>query len=131
MPEVGARRFFLHFAGVQSAYYVWVNGRKIGYREDAFTPGEFDVTAALKPGPNLLAVEVIDYSDGTYLEDQDYWRFAGIFRDVYLVTRPALLPARPPDDDRPRRELPGRDRSAWPSRWRTVRAASSRRRGSG
>ncbi len=76
------QRLFLHFGGVQSAYYVWVNGRKVGYREDAFTPGEFDVSDCVHPGANLLAVEVIEHSDGSYLEDQDYWRISGIFRDV-------------------------------------------------
>jgi beta-galactosidase len=80
----------IHFAGVQSAYYVWLNGQKIGYHEDGFTPGEFDLTSRLRPGTNVLAVEVIDYSDGSYLEDQDYWRFAGIFRDVYLVAQPQV-----------------------------------------
>jgi beta-galactosidase len=85
------RRLLLHFGGVQSAYYVWVNGAKVGYREDAFTPGEFDVTRFVRPGANVLAVEVIDYSDGSYLEDQDYWRFAGIFRDVRLVAHPTLF----------------------------------------
>jgi beta-galactosidase len=83
-------RVFLHFAGVQSAYYVWVNGEKLGYHEDAFTAGEFDVTALVRPGPNLLAVEVIHHSDGSYLEDQDYWRFAGIFRDVLLIAQPPV-----------------------------------------
>ena len=80
----------VHFAGVQSAYYVWLNGQKIGYHEDGFTPGEFDLTSRLRPGTNVLTVEVIDYSDGSYLEDQDYWRLAGIFRDVYLVAQPLV-----------------------------------------
>jgi beta-galactosidase len=84
------RRVLVHFAGVQSAYYLWVNGARVGYREDAFTAGEFDITPHLRPGSNVLAVEVIHHSDGSYLEDQDYWRLAGIFRDVYLVAQPAL-----------------------------------------
>ena len=84
------RRVFLHLAGVQSAYYLWINGQKLGYREDAFTAGEFEVTARLRPGPNVLAVEVIHHSDGSYLEDQDYWRFAGIFRDVFLIAQPSV-----------------------------------------
>jgi len=83
-------RVLVHFAGVQSAYYVWLNGQRVGYREDAFTPGEFDLTPFLQPGTNLLAVEVIHHSDGSYLEDQDYWRFAGIFRDVYLLAQPGV-----------------------------------------
>jgi beta-galactosidase len=85
------QRLFLQFGGVQSACYVWVNGAKVGYREDAFTPGEFDVTRLVRPGANVLAVEVIHHSDGSYLEDQDYWRFAGIFRDVRLYARPPLF----------------------------------------
>ena len=84
------QRVFLHFAGVQSAYYVWVNGVKVGYREDAFTPGEFDITPHLRPGANVLAAEVIHHSDGSYLEDQDYWRLAGIFRDVFLLAQPRV-----------------------------------------
>jgi len=74
---------------VQSAFYLWVNGKKIGYAEDAFTGKEFDITASLQPGVNTLAVEVIHHSDGSYLEDQDYWRLAGIFRDVYLIALPS------------------------------------------
>ena len=90
-PDWTGRRLFLHFGGVQSAYYVWVNGRKVGYKEDAFTPGEFDVTDDVRPGANLLAVEVIEHSDGSYLEDQDYWRISGIFRDVSLIARPTVF----------------------------------------
>ncbi len=85
------QRLFLHFGGLQSAAYFWVNGQKVGYHEDAFTPAEIDVTAVARPGTNVLAVEVIHHSDGSYLEDQDYWRFAGIFRDVSLIARPALF----------------------------------------
>jgi beta-galactosidase len=88
--EWKGRRVFVHFAGVQSAYYVWLNGHRLGYREDAFTSGEFDLTTHLRPGTNLLAVEVIHHSDGSYLEDQDYWRLAGIFRDVYLLAQPKV-----------------------------------------
>ncbi len=78
------RRVLLHFAGVDSAFYAWVNGHKLGYHEDSRTPAEFDVTAHLKPGSNLLAVEVYRFGDGAFLEDQDMWRMSGIFRDVYL-----------------------------------------------
>ena len=81
---------FLHFAGVQSACYVWVNGQKVGYHEDGMTPAEFDVTKYLQSGNNDLAVEVINWSDGSYLEDQDYWRISGIFRDVYLYATPSI-----------------------------------------
>ena len=78
------RQTFLHFAGVDSAFYVWVNGRKAGYSEDSRTPAEFNITKYLRPGENLLAVEVYRFSDGSFLEDQDMWRLSGIYRDVYL-----------------------------------------------
>jgi len=75
---------FLHFAGVESAFYVWVNGKKVGYSQGSRTPAEFDITPYLGEGENLLAVEVYRWSDGSYLEDQDFWHLSGIFRDVYL-----------------------------------------------
>lgn len=78
------REILLHFAGVDSAFYVWVNGEKAGYNEDSRTPAEFNITKLVKPGENLLAVEVYRFSDGSFLEDQDMWRMSGIFRDVYL-----------------------------------------------
>jgi beta-galactosidase len=78
------RSVLLHFDGVDSAFYVWVNGHRVGYSEDSRTPAEFDVTPHLTSGANLLAVEVYRYSDGAFLEDQDMWRMSGIFRDVYL-----------------------------------------------
>lgn len=78
------------FQGVDSAFYLWVNGEKVGYSQDSRTPAEFDITAHLKDGGNLLAVEVYQHSDGSYLEDQDMWRLSGIFRDVYLWTSPTL-----------------------------------------
>jgi beta-galactosidase len=82
------RSVFLHFAGVDSAFTVWVNGKKLGYSEDSRTPAEFDVTDALVPGRNLVAVEVYRWSDGAFLEDQDMWRLSGIFRDVVLWSAP-------------------------------------------
>lgn len=81
---------FLRFDGVLSAFYVWVNGQKVGYSEDSFTPAEFDITPYLRPGENTLAVEVYRYSTGTYMELQDMLQFSGIFRDVWLVARPPL-----------------------------------------
>ena len=78
------RQVFLHFEGVDSAFYVWVNGTKVGYSEDSRTSAEFNITPHLQAGENLLAVEVYRYSDGSFLEDQDMWRMSGIFRDVYL-----------------------------------------------
>jgi beta-galactosidase/beta-glucuronidase len=84
------RRVYLHFAGVQSAAYVWLNGRLVGYAEGSMTPAEYDVTEHVQPGENLLAVQVIRWSDGSYLEDQDFWRLSGIFRDVFLLAKPAM-----------------------------------------
>lgn len=72
------------FGGVDSAFYLWINGKKVGYSQDSRTPAEFDITPYLKDGENLLAAEVYQYSDGSYLEDQDMFRLSGIFRDVYL-----------------------------------------------
>ncbi len=80
------RRVFLHFAGVKSAFYVWINGQQIGYSQGSMTPAEFDVTEALRTGENSVAVEVYRWSDGSYLEDQDMWRFSGIYRDVFLYS---------------------------------------------
>jgi beta-galactosidase len=78
------RRTFIVFGGVDSAFYLWINGRKVGYSQDSRTPAEFDITPYLKEGENLLAAEVYQNSDGSYLEDQDMFRLSGIFRDVYL-----------------------------------------------
>lgn len=82
------QRVFLHFAGVQSACYVYINGQEVGYSEGSMTPAEFDITEFLQPGNNLLAVKVIRWSDGSYLEDQDFWRLSGIYRDVFLYATP-------------------------------------------
>jgi beta-galactosidase len=91
LPETWpGRRVYLHFDGVESAFYVWVNGIQAGYSEDSRTPAEFDITGFLRPGPNVLAVEVYQWSDGTYLECQDYWRLSGIFRNVYLFSTPPI-----------------------------------------
>lgn len=79
---------FLDFEGVESAYYVWVNGELAGYAEDSRLPSHFNVTKLLKKGSNKLAVKVFRYSDGSYLEGQDYWKYSGIERDVYLYARP-------------------------------------------
>jgi beta-galactosidase len=78
------RMTFLRFDGVDSAFSVWVNEQKAGFAKDSHTPAEFDITRYLVPGENLLAVEVFQYCDGSYLEDQDKWRLSGIFRSVYL-----------------------------------------------
>ena len=79
---------FLRFEGVMSAFYVWINGQKVGYSQGSMEPSEFNVTRFLKDGENQIAVEVYKYSDGSYLEDQDFWRFGGIHRDVLLYHTP-------------------------------------------
>ncbi len=84
------RETFLVLRGVNSACYVWVNGQKVGYSEDSRLPAEFDVTKYVRPGENTVAVEVYRFSDGSYLEDQDFWRLSGLFRDVELVSRAPL-----------------------------------------
>ncbi|WP_138755298.1 glycoside hydrolase family 2 TIM barrel-domain containing protein [Paenibacillus sinopodophylli] len=79
---------FISFQGVESAFYVWLNGELVGFSQDSFTPSEFDLTPYLAEGENKLAVEVYRWSDASWLEDQDFWRMSGIFRDVYLYTTP-------------------------------------------
>ncbi len=81
------KEIILHFGAVTSAMYVWVNGKEVGYSEDSKTPSEFNITKYLNNGKNLLAVQVFRWCDGSYLEDQDFWRMSGITRDVYLVAR--------------------------------------------
>ena len=80
------RKVFIHFDGVMSAFYLWVNGQKVGYSQDSMTPAEFDITDYLVVGNNVLAAEVYRWCDGSYLEDQDMWRMSGIYRDVYLFS---------------------------------------------
>lgn len=82
------REVFIRFDGVLSGFYLWVNGKKVGYSEDSFLPAEFNLTPYLRDGENLLAVEVYRWTDGSYLEDQDFFRFSGIFRDVTLFAAP-------------------------------------------
>ncbi len=84
------RKTFIVFDGVQAGFYIWVNGKMVGYSEDSFTPAEFDLTNYLNEDKNVLAVQVFWATDGSYLEDQDYWRINGIFRDVYLYSTPTL-----------------------------------------
>jgi beta-galactosidase len=85
LPESwNGRHTFIVFGAVDSAFYLWINGQKVGYSQDSRTPAEFDITPYLQPGPNVLATEVYQNSDGSYLEDQDMFRLSGIFRDVYL-----------------------------------------------
>ncbi len=84
------REIFIHFDGVKSAFYLWINGKKVGYNQGSMTPAEFDITEYLKIENNIVAVEVYRWSDGSYLEDQDMWKFSGIFRDVYLFSTPKV-----------------------------------------
>jgi len=78
------------FHGVESAFALWINGCFVGYSEDSFTPASFDLTGFIKKGMNKIAVQVYKYSSGSWLEDQDFWRFSGIFRDVELIYVPVL-----------------------------------------
>ncbi len=80
--------YHLNFEGVDSCYYVWLNGAFLGYHQVSHSTGEFDVTDSIRDGRNTLAVLVLQWCDGSYLEDQDKFRSSGIFRDVYLLTRP-------------------------------------------
>jgi beta-galactosidase len=85
------RRTFLHFGGVRSAMTIWVNGEYVGYSQGSKTPAEFDISPFVRiDAANTLAVEVYRFSDGSYLEDQDYWKISGIERDVYLVSTPEV-----------------------------------------
>jgi beta-galactosidase len=84
------REVFIHFDGVESAFYIWVNGRAGGYAQGSRTPAEFNITRHLRPGRNIVAVQVFRWCDGSYMEDQDFWRLSGIYRDVYLFAAPKL-----------------------------------------
>ena len=88
--EMRSKNLILHFGGVHSACYVWINGQKVGYSQNSMSPAEFDVTTYMREGKNKLAVEVYRWSDGSYLEDQDMWRLSGIFREVQLWVRPLV-----------------------------------------
>lgn len=89
VPEAwSGNRVTLHFGGVYSGFYVWVNGALAGYAEDSCLPSEFDITGLLQPGENKLAVQVFKWTDGSYLEDADHWRMAGIHREVFLSAKP-------------------------------------------
>jgi beta-galactosidase len=84
------REVFLSFQGVESAFYVWINGHFVGYSEDSYTPDEFNVTQYLRSGMNNISVQVYRWCDGSWLEDQDFIRLSGIFRDVYLFAAPKV-----------------------------------------
>ena len=84
------REVFIRFDGVDSFFYLWVNGHKVGFSKDSRTAAVFDITPYVQPGKNVIAAEVYRYSDGSYLECQDMWRLSGIFRDVYMYTTPKV-----------------------------------------
>lgn len=89
LPEAwDGQPVYISFQGVESAFYVWANGDLVGYSEDTFTPADFDLTPYLIKGENKLAVEVYRWCDASWLEDQDFWRLSGIFREVYLYSTP-------------------------------------------
>lgn len=81
------KQVYIHLGAVKSAFYIWVNGKKVGYSEGSKTPAEFDITAFVKDGDNDIALKVMRWSTGSYLECQDMWRVSGIERDVYLFSR--------------------------------------------
>jgi beta-galactosidase len=84
------KQIFIHFGAVKSAFYLWINGQKVGYSQDSKTAAEFDISAYLQAGENQLALQVYRYSDGSYFECQDMWRVSGIERDVYLFATPKV-----------------------------------------
>lgn len=88
--EWGGQKIFLHFDGVYSGMYVWVNGQKVGYSQGSNNDAEFDITSFVNVGENILAVEVYRWTDGSYIEDQDMFRLSGIHRDVYIYTTPQM-----------------------------------------
>lgn len=89
VPEnMQGKRLFVSFQGVESGFALWCNGSYVGYSEDTFTPSEFELTSYLKDGENKLAVQVFKWTSGSWCEDQDFFRFSGIFRDVYLYSIP-------------------------------------------
>ena len=82
-----SKETFIRFESVASAFYLWINGEKVGYSQDSWSPAEFNVSKYIKKGQNILKMQVFKWSDGSYLEDQDGWRMGGIFRDVFLVQK--------------------------------------------
>ena len=92
VPETWAnRQVILHFGGVKSAFFLWVNGEYVGFSKDSKTPAEWNITKYLKDGENLLAMQVFRWTDGSYLECQDFWRMSGITRDVFLYSMPDVF----------------------------------------
>lgn len=91
LPEHFAqKRLVLRFEGVETAYYVWLNGQCVGFAKDSKLPSEFDVTEYARQGENTLCVQVLHFADSSYLEDQDYWYLSGIYRNVMLIAKPGI-----------------------------------------
>ncbi len=84
------RKTYIYFEGVETAYYLWINGNFVGYSQDSKLPSTFDISEFLQAGKNLLAVMVVRFADSTYLEDQDYWHISGIYRNVELISKPCI-----------------------------------------
>ncbi|WNH09882.1 glycoside hydrolase family 2 TIM barrel-domain containing protein [Thalassobellus suaedae] len=84
------RNVYIQLGAVKSGYYLWINGEKVGYNQDSKLPAEFNISPYLKKGKNKLAVKVFQFTDGSYIEDQDFWRLSGIQRDVFLFARPKI-----------------------------------------
>lgn len=90
LDEIENKNYIIHFGAVSTAFYLWINGQKVGYSQGSKLPAEFDITQYVKEGENILAAEVYQYCDGSYLEDQDFWRLNGIDRNVYLIEQPNI-----------------------------------------
>jgi len=89
--QLDNKNVYIHFGAVKSAFYLWINGEKVGYSQGSMTPAEFDITNYVQVGDNTIATEVYRYSDGSYLEDQDMWFLSGMYRDVYLYFEPEIF----------------------------------------
>ena len=85
--NLDSNTFILHFGAVKSAFFIWINGQEVGYSQDSKLPAEFNITPFLNNGENEISLEVYRWSDGSYLEDQDFWRLSGIERDVYIIVQ--------------------------------------------
>lgn len=88
-PDWSGRNIFIEFGGVETAFYLWINGQPVGYAQDSKLPSSFDITSFIHSGENRAALQVMRFADSSYLEDQDYWHLSGIFRPVRLVAKPA------------------------------------------
>ena len=90
-PEWAEKRVYISFEGGSACFYLFLNGRQVGYSQDSRLPAEFDITPFLRPGANIVSARVYRFCDGSYLEDQDQWWLSGIYRDVRVYAKPAAL----------------------------------------